>query len=60
MNELEIRAAWLKIQANSSYGLNFDYNYKLIDDYVKIKSKIRAVELRKSKIKKIWRIDGIV
>jgi len=60
MNELEIRAAWLKIQVNSSYGLNFDYNNKLIDDYVKIKSKIRVIKLRKSKIKKIWKTDGIV
>ena len=60
MNELEITAAWLKIQVNSSYGLNFDYNNKLIDDYTKIKSKIRVIKLRKSKIKKIWKIDGIV
>jgi hypothetical protein len=60
MNELEIRASWLKIQANSSYGLNFDYNNKLYEDYKEIKSKIRVVELRKSKIKKIWKIDGIV
>jgi hypothetical protein len=60
MNELEIRAAWLKIQVNSSYGLNFDYNNKLIDDYVKIKSKIRVIKLRTSKIKKIWKTDGIV
>jgi hypothetical protein len=60
MNELEITAAWLKIQVNSSYGLNFDYNNKLIDDYTKIKSKIRVIKLRKSKIKKIWKTDGIV
>jgi hypothetical protein len=60
MKELEITAAWLKIQVNSSYGLNFDYNNKLIDDYTKIKSKIRVIKLRKSKIKKIWKTDGIV
>jgi hypothetical protein len=60
MNELEIKASWLKIQVNSSYGLNFDYNNKLIDDYTKIKSKIRVIKLRKSKIKKIWKTDGIV
>jgi hypothetical protein len=60
MNELEIKASWLKIQVNSSYGLNFDYNNKLIDDYVKIKSKIRVIKLRTSKIKKIWKTDGIV
>ena len=60
MNELEIRASWLKIQINSSYGINFDYNNKLYEDYKEIKSKIRVVELRKSKIKKIWKTDGIV
>ena len=60
MNELEIKASWLKIQANSSYGLNFDYNIKLLDDYVEIKSKIRDIKLRKSKIKRIWKTDGIV
>jgi len=60
MNELEITAAWLKIQVNSSYGLNVAYNNKLLDDYVEIKSKIRVIKLRKSKIKKIWKTDGIV
>jgi len=55
LNELKIKAAWLKIQVNSSYGLNFDYNNKLIDDYTKIKSKIRVIELRTSKIEKIWK-----
>jgi hypothetical protein len=60
MNELEIKATWLKIQANSSYGLNFDYNIKLLDDYVEIKAKIRDIKLRKSKIKRIWKTDGIV
>jgi hypothetical protein len=60
MNELEITAAWLKIQVNSSYGLSQSTNNKLIDDYVKIKSKIRVIKLRTSKIKKIWKTDGIV
>ena len=60
MNELEIKATWLKIQVNSSYGLNFDYNNKLLDDYVEIKAKIRDIKLRKSKIKRIWKTDGIV
>ena len=60
MNELEIKASWLKIQVNSSYGLNFDYNIKLLDDYVEIKAKIRDIKLRKSKIKRIWKTDGIV
>ena len=60
MNELEIRASWLKIQVNSSYGINFDYNNKLYEDYKEIKSKIRVIKLRKSKIKKIWKTAGIV
>jgi hypothetical protein len=60
MNELEIRASWLKIQINSSYGINFDYNNKLYEDYKEIKSKIRVIKLRTSKIKKIWKTDGIV
>ena len=60
MNDLEIKATWLKIQVNSSYGLNFDYNNKLLDDYVEIKAKIRDIKLRKSKIKRIWKTDGIV
>jgi hypothetical protein len=60
MNELEIRASWLKIQINSSYGINFDYNNKLYEDYKEIKSKIGVIKLRTSKIKKIWKTDGIV
>ena len=60
MNELEIKSSWLKIQVNSSYGLNFDYNIKLLDDYMEIKAKIRDIKLRKSKIKRIWKTDGIV
>ena len=60
MNDLEIKSSWLKIQVNSSYGLNFDYNIKLLDDYMEIKAKIRDIKLRKSKIKRIWKIDGIV
>ena len=60
MNDLEIKASWLKIQINSSYGINFDYNNKLYEDYQEIKSKIGVIKLRKSKIKKIWKTDGIV
>ncbi len=60
MNELEIKASWLKIQVNSYYGLSQSTNNKLLDDYVEIKSKIRVIKLRKSKIKKIWKTDGIV
>ena len=60
MNELEIKSSWLKMQINSSYGLNFDYNIKLLDDYMEIKAKIRDIKLRKSKIKRIWKTDGIV
>ena len=60
MNELEIIASWLKIQVNSSYGLNAAYNNKLYEDYKEIKSKIGVIKLRKSKIKKIWKTDGIV
>jgi hypothetical protein len=60
MNDLEIKASWLKIQINSSYGINFDYNNKLYEDYKEIKYKIRVIKLRKSKIKKIWKTDGIV
>ena len=60
MNELEIKATWLKIQVNSSYGLNFDYNIKLMDDYTEINNRIRDIKLRKSKIKRIWKTDGIV
>jgi hypothetical protein len=60
MNELEIKASWLKIQVNSYYGLSQSTNNKLLDDYVEIKSKISVIKLRKSKIKKIWKTDGIV
>jgi len=60
MNELEIKASWLKIQVNSYYGLSQSTNNKLLDDYLEIKSKIRVIKLRKSKIKKIWKTDGIV
>jgi hypothetical protein len=60
MNELEIKASWLKIQVNSYYGLSQSTNNKLLDDYVEIKSKIRVIKLRTSKIKRIWKTDGIV
>lgn len=60
MNELEIKASWLKIQVNSTYSLNTAYNNKLYEDYKEIKVKIRVIKLRKSKIKKIWKTDGIV
>ena len=60
MNELEIKATWLKIQVNSYYGLSQSTNNKLLDDYIEIKSKIRVIKLRKSKIKRIWKTDGIV
>jgi hypothetical protein len=60
MNELEIKATWLKIQVNSYYGLSQSTNNKLLDDYIEIKSKIRDIKLRKSKIKRIWKTDGIV
>ena len=50
MNELEIKATWLKIQVNSYYGLSQSTNNKLLDDYIEIKSKIRDIKLRKSKI----------
>ena len=48
MNELEIKATWLKIQVNSYYGLSQSTNNKLLDDYIEIKSKIRDIKLRKS------------
>ena len=60
MNDLEIKASWLKIQVNSYYGLSQSANNKLLDDYMEIKNKIRDIKLRKSKIKKIWKTDGIV
>ena len=59
MNELEIKATWLKIQVNSYYGLSQSTNNKLLDDYIEIKSKIRDIKLRTSKIKRIWKTDGI-
>ena len=40
MNELEIKATWLKIQVNSSYGLNFDYNTKLLVIMWKLKLRL--------------------
>jgi len=60
MNELEIKASWMKIQVNSYYGLSQSTNNKLLDDYIEIKSKIRDIKLRKSKIKSIWKTDVIV
>lgn len=60
MNDLEIKASWLKIQVNSYYGLSQSANNKLLDDYIEIKTKIRDIKLRKSKIKKIWKTDVIV
>ena len=66
MNELEIKSSWLKIQINSRYGLNKDSdvlksrNDKLVREYQEIKNKIRDINLRKSKIKRIWKTDGIV
>lgn len=60
MNELEITRAWLKIQINSFYGLSQSANRKLMDDYTEINNRIRDIKLRKSKIKKIWKTDGIV
>jgi len=64
MNELEIKSSWLKIQINSFYGLNIQqstvlYN-KLLNEYIEIKNKIRLINNRKSKIKELWKIDGIV
>ena len=65
MNELEIKRDWLKIQINSYYGskeTNKVMRSKWIFHkmYIKIKNKIRLINNRKSKIKKIWKIDGIV
>ena len=66
MNELEIKRSWLKMQINSRYGLHEDSdglkirNDKLVREYQEIKNKIRLISDRKSKIKKIWKIDGIV
>ena len=71
MNELEIKSSWLKIQINSLYGLPFDSdglrkghiilsNDKLVREYREIKNKIRLINNRKSKIKELWKIDGIV
>jgi hypothetical protein len=66
MNELEIKRSWLKMQINSLYGLPFDSDVlrkghdKLVGEYQEIKNKIRLISDRKSKIKEIWKIDGIV
>lgn len=60
MNELEIKSSWLKIQINSFYGLNTQQSNKLLKEYIATKSKIKLITNRKSKIKKIWKIDGIV
>ena len=69
MNELEIKSSLLKIQINSFYGLNTEkqlnqqstvlYN-KLLKEYIATKSKIKLITNRKSKIKEVWKIDGIV
>lgn len=66
MNELEIKSSCLKIQINSLYGLPFDSDGlrkrhdKLVREYQEIKNKIRLINNRKSKIKELWKIDGIV
>ena len=59
MNELEIKRDWLKIQINSYYGSK-ETNKVMHSKYIKIKNKIRLINNRKSKIKKIWKIDGVV
>lgn len=66
MNELEIKSSWLKMQINSLFGLYKESDGlkirsdKLVREYQEIKNKIRLINNRKSKIKKIWMIDGIV
>lgn len=60
MNELEIKISWLKIQINSFYGLNTQQSNKLLKEYIATKNKIRLINNRKSKIKEVWKIDGIV
>ena len=60
MNELEIKSSWLKMQINSLYGLHNDSHGLLVREYQEIKNKIRLINNRKSKIKEIWMIDGIV
>jgi len=60
MNELEIKSSWLKIQINSFYGLNTQQSNKLLNEYIEIKNKIKLINNRKSKIKELWKIDGIV
>lgn len=67
MNELEIKSSWLKIQINSFYGLNTQQSQttvilknKLLKEYIATKSKIKLITNRKSKIKELWKIDGIV
>ncbi len=66
MNELEIKSSWLKMQINSLFGLHKESDGlkiksdKLVREYQEIKNKIRLINNRKSKIKEIWMIDGIV
>ena len=64
MNELEIKSSWLKIQINSLFGFHNDglkiRSDKLVREYQEIKNKIRLINNRKSKIKELWKIDGIV
>lgn len=64
MNELEIKSSWLKMQINSLFGLHNDElkirSDKLVREYKEIKNKIRLINNRKSKIKEVWKIDGIV
>jgi hypothetical protein len=69
MNELEIKSSWLKIQINSIYSLPFvredsdrlrRRHDKLVREYREIKNKIKLITNRKSKIKEVWKIDGIV
>ena len=67
MNELEIKSSCLKIQINSFYGLNTQQSQttvilknKLLKEYIATKSKIKLITNRKSKIKEVWKIDGIV
>lgn len=66
MNELEIKSSWLKMQINSLFGLYKESDGlkirsdKLVREYQEIKNKIRLINNRKSKIKEVWKIDGIV
>ena len=63
MNELEIKSSWLKMQINFLFGLHNDglkiRSDKLVREYQEIKNKIRLITNRKSKIKELWKIDGI-